>query len=444
MKEGKVRTLTVLLIAVVLIFTAGLTYAGDLEFHGQFRINYYADTKTDNDAFNDENRAAARLRFRPTFDYIINEDVMAHLQINIGHINEGLFNQRFDTSGDPSFGLRQGYIKAKLHEQVTGVAGIVPLSDKFGDTLFSGDWDFNPLSLVFVGSINDISYRLGTGKFEEGTEGGRGSDDDHNICVLDLDYMDYGASVYYIKQDTDPLTGVDQDTTLLIYGLRGGYDLGNVNINGFLMGSAYKQENGAKGNTADKKANGYAAKLAVSIPVDKIKIGVMGIYASGDKDFLNDNEDSANSFITPMSLYDGHGYWGYTGKLTVQGPTDTGIDDPVRIDGGSYDNNNLGLGITTIQANASFPIINKVDGYVGAGYFRLNDAPDGRKKELGTDIYTQVTWYIKEWEDGGTLKLDAGVDYAMLGKGHHGAQTPGGEYKSRNITTFFSRLQMEF
>ncbi len=73
----------------------------------------------------------------------------------------------------------------------------------------------------------------------------------------------------------------------------------------------------------------------------------------------------------------------------------------------------------------------------------MNDAPEGRKKNVGTDIYAQAKWNIKKWDNGGTLNLDTGVDHAMLGKGHHAAST-GSEYKSRRVTTFFSRLQMEF
>jgi len=413
-----------------------------LEFHGQFRINYYADSKSDNDVFGDENTAAARWRFMPTFDYHMSDDLMLHIQFRIGQFHESKYNNRWrfnSASSSPAFDLRQGYVKAKLLEEVTGTAGIIPISDKFGDTLFSSDWDFAPLGLVFTGKVNDLDYRIGTGKLYEGTEGGQGSDDDVNIYLLDVDYMGCGASLFYLKEDTDSLTSVDQDKTLLVYGLRGGYDFDNVNVSGFLLGSSYKQENAVKSNTKGKSANGYAAKLAVSIPVDEIKIGVMGIYTSGDKDFLDDNKESANSFITPMSVYYGAGAWGYTGKMNVQWPLDTGVDDPINIDGGTYSNtNNLGLGMSTIQANVTFPVVDKVDGYVGAGYFKLNDAPDGRNKSLGTDVYVQAHWNIIKH-----LHLYSGFDYAKLGRGHHNANT-GTEYKTRNILTYFTQVVVSF
>ncbi len=405
-----------------------------LDFRGHFRINYYADSRSDEDDFGDNNVSAARWRFMPTFDYYFGDDLMLHVQLRIGQFHESKYNNRWrfnDSGSDPAFDLRQGYVNAKLSDQVTGTAGIIPMSDKFGDTLFSSDWDFAPLGLVFSGSVNDIGYRIGTGKLYEGDESSR--DDDVDIYLLDVDYQKYGASAFYLKENTE----IDQDTDLFVYGVRGGHDIGNVNISGFLLGSTYSKDNSAVGGTDDKSATGYAAKVAVNIPIDKINIGVMGIYTSGDKDFADDNEDSASSFITPQSVYHGAGAWGYTGKMNVQWPMDTGVDDPINIDGGNYANNrNLGLGISTIQAKITFPIINTVDGYLGAGYFTLNDAPDGRDEKLGTDIYAQVHWNIIK-----DLHLFSGIDYANLEEGHHNSSTASGD-QSRDITTFFSQLVM--
>ncbi|MFV1951917.1 MAG: hypothetical protein ACC630_08205 [Nitrospinota bacterium] len=434
--------LSILILIAIITFTTGDAPCADLNLHGQYRINYYADSKSDKNAFGDENLSAARLRFRPTFDSAINDDISVHIQFNIGHIKDSVFNQQFDfnhrgdNDSNPAFGLRHGFIKAKLTEGITGAAGIIPLSDKFGDTLFSSLWDFNPLALRFTGKIRDINIRVATGKVTEREEN---KDDDFDSYLLDLDYGGIGGSFYYFMAEEPNSLGAGftgTNLTLAIYGLRAERDLGNFNISGFIMGSSYNEKD-AISSTDDRSANGLAAKLAVSLPVNSVKIGAMAIYTMGDSDF-KDNKHYSNSFITPMSLYGGHGYWGFTGKLNIQGPTDTGIDDPVRIDGGSYNNNNLGMGLTTVQVNADFPIINRLDGYVAIGYYTLNDAPANRDKYIGTDVYTQLKWNI-----GKALNLQSGVDFAALGKGHHAAST-GSEYKSRTVTTFFSQLQLEW
>jgi hypothetical protein len=50
------------------------------------------------------------------------------------------------------------------------IGGLVPLSDRFGDTLFSGDWDFNPLTYAVLGKIEGIDIRAGAAKLIEGSE----------------------------------------------------------------------------------------------------------------------------------------------------------------------------------------------------------------------------------------------------------------------------------
>ncbi|MBI5183188.1 MAG: hypothetical protein HY999_02350, partial [Nitrospinae bacterium] len=276
--------LLILISITIITFIPTYILGADLNLHGQYRINYYAESNSDKDLFGD-NVSAARLRFRPTFDSVINDDISAHLQFNIGHIKDGLFNHQFDTDENPAFGLRHALIKARLTEGITGVAGVIPLSDKFGDTLFSSTWDFNPLGLEFIWEIEDINLRLGTGK---GIEGVERENDDFDSYLLDLDYKGIGGSFYYfIAEEPTSLReigGADftgTNLTLAVYGLRGERDLGWVNISGFIMGSLYNEENAIDGMD-DRSANGVAGKLAISIPIDTLKIGVMAIYAMGD------------------------------------------------------------------------------------------------------------------------------------------------------------------
>ncbi|MBI5814835.1 MAG: hypothetical protein HZB29_04410 [Nitrospinae bacterium] len=430
-KKGLFRiAYPVLFAAALLLVSGGQAFAApELTYHGQFRINYYTDSRSETETFGDENAAAARLRFRPTFDVKINEDVSTHMQLNIGHIKENTSNARYNNSGDPAVGLRHAVIQAKLSDNVIGVAGLVPVSDKFGDTLFSGDWDFNPLTVAFVGDISGIGYRIGVAKLIENSENDMTTDsakvkDDLDAYVFDVDAGGLGASVYYL----DIQKGVG-DGSLAIYGLRYATDLGGVKLNAFVMGSSLSLSGG------DNKANGVAAKVEAKVPVSGMTLGVMGLYASGDKDYGTAGK-TTGSFITPMSLIGHHGYWGYTGKLNIQGPTDTGIDDPVNIDGGSYGNANLGMGLTTVQANLDIPVSDKLGVYLAAGWFQSNDAKANASKDIGMDVYAQGKYKLGE-----ALNLEFGVDYAALGAGSH--MTVAAD-KSRNITTVFSRLQLEY
>lgn len=437
MRKGKVKLsraglfMFVLAVTALTMMAAGKSWADpELNYHGQFRINYYTDSRSDTSTFGDENASAARLRFRPTFDVKISEDVSTHLQMNIGHIKENTSNARTNNGGDPAFGLRHAVIQAKLADGVTGVAGLVPISDKFGDTLFSGDWDFNPLAVAFLFDAGGVNFRLGTAKLLENSENdmkdGAKNKDDLDAYVFDADMGGIGASVYYL--DIQKGATAYSTATLTLYGVRYAGDLGGVKVNAFVVGSALDASD------LKIKSNGYAAKLEAKVPVSGMTLGVMGIYASGDKKF--GSTDTASAFITPMSLIGHHGYWGYTGKLNIQGPTDTGIDDPVNIDGGSYGNANLGRGLTTAQVNLDIPVNDRFSAYVAGGWFQSNDAPSGSSKDIGVDVYVQGKYKI-----GPALNLEFGVDHAALGAGSH--MTVAAD-KTRTITTAFSRLQLEY
>ena len=414
----------------------------EVTFHGQFRVNYYMDSRTNSEDFGDGDARAHRLRFRPTWDVAFQDDVKLHIQFNIGHIKETWGNHNLEQSGGPAFGLRHGYISAPLSDNITGIAGVVPVSDKFGDTLFSGDWDFNPVATVLLGKSGNLDWRFGTAKIAEGSEnekaGATDTQDDIDVIVLDVDSGGFGGSIYHFiggKNHADL-----PELSFSLYGVRWAGEFGSTKLNAFVVGSSFSTTGSAAApNTFgafDVKSSGFAGKLEAKLPVGENTLGILGIFATGDKKF--GTNESAGSFITPMSLIGAHGYYGYTGKLNIQGPTDTGIDDPVNIDGGSYGNGNLGRGLMTLQANLSIPGSNKLSYYVAVGWFQSVDAPASGSKDIGTDIYVQGKYNI-----GSNLNLEFGVDYAALGKGSHYA-TEAGVDKSRNITTIFSRLQLEW
>jgi hypothetical protein len=445
-KAEVVLLVTAFFLAVIGALSANPAYADpELTYHGQFRINYYAESKSDSATFGDSDSAAERLRFRPTFDVKVSEDVSTHLQMNIGHIKENTGNARTNNGGEPAFGLRHAVIQAKLDDSWTGVAGLVPVSDKFGDTLFSGDWDFNPLALAFIGKVGVIDVRVGFAKLQENSENDWGVTsesaatatspavktkgklkDDVDAYVLDLDMGGLGASVYYVDSQKGSSLG---EATMAIYGVRFATAVDEIKFNAFVMGSALDAK------AAGIKSSGVAGKAEVKMPLGGATLGVMGLFASGDKDFGKAGK-TAGAFITPMSLIGHHGYWGYTGKLNIQGPTDTGIDDPVNIDGGSYGNANLGHGITTAQVNFAMPLSEKMSVYLAGGWFTSNAAADGKSKDIGVDAYAQGKYNL-----GKGLNLEFGVDYVALGAGSHMTVD---KNKARNITTMFSRLQLEY
>ena len=425
--EGPMKQFISVLLCFVI--TGGLVLIPDDAYaepeffwHGQFRINSYMDFR-DNAG---DNVTGSRLRWRPTVDVTFSESVSLHTQLNIGHINANIFQE------DP-VKLRHAVIKAGIYDTgVTMSAGLVPISDKFGDTMFSSDWDFNPLAALFEASYGDLAFRAGGGQL---VEGDAAAEDDLIIYLFDMDHdpTGLGASVYLLTANELPepsLQALIGDGNLFVYGARyaGGGD--NYKINAFIAGSHLD---------AGVKSSGWAGKLAFEVPVNDISFGLMGIYASGDKDFRIPGT-TAGSFITPMSLVGTTGYWGYTGKLNEQGPTDTRIDDhTVNIDGGglpwsSYAN--LGYGMLSVQGKVSIPVNDILSLYLGAGYYASADPPSGQSDYIGTDLYVQGTLVLAE-----NLNLDFGVDYLDAGKGHYNNVATDTE---SNITTLFTRLQYEY
>lgn len=439
--------LIVMGILSLILLSYTLVSAVESTFHGQFRINYYNLSQDDEacsaaaeaaETCSDASVAAARLRWRPTWDATISEDVSMHLQLNIGHITSNTANARYEQGDDPAVALRH----AMLLFTVPGVggkiaAGLVPVSDKFGDTLFSGDWDFNPLTLAYMGKVGVADIRLATAKLMENGEAftDPGTRDDLDVHLVDVDAPvgngTVGGSVYaLVSQAGFAALGGDKGSQYY-YGLRAAQDVGPVKVKVFILGNSGTSENVA-GQDVDN--SGFAGKLEGIMALGPAHVGLMFITASGDKEF--GTTDDADSFITPMTLIGHTGYWGYTGKLNIQGPTDTGIDSPVNIDGARYDNGSgLGSGITTVQIKADFPIMERLTGYVAVGIFQSAEVPNGFDEAIGTDFYAQGKYNIAE-----NLNLEAGVDVALLDK-----DNPVYGYADDNtITVGFARLQLEY
>ena len=440
------KSLVFTIMIVFLFGSAAVSLAAEAMWHGQFRINYYSMSQ-DEDV--DSGVAAARLRWRPTLDVKVNNDVSMHMQLNIGHIQGNTSNARYapnpeDSTGDPAVALRHAVLYFTPPE-IGGKlsAGLVPLSDKFGDTLFSSDWDFNPLALSWMGKIENIDIRLAAGKLSEYESH---EDDDIDAYLADIDLPmgngTIGGSVYMFRSGdglTVALGDLGDIATQNYIGVRTAQDVGFAKVNGFFVYNTGKIENcsavfcsgAAIGDDVDN--SGYAIKLEGTRPVGSANVGLMFIMTSGDKEI--GSTDSASSFITPMALIDHHGYWGYTGKLNVQGPTDTGIDNPLRVDGSVYGGAGLGYGLMTIQAKADFPVTDKLNGYAAIGIFQHQDVPSVSDESIGTDIYIQGKYNIAQ-----NLNLEAGFDYASIGKDNAAyANTV-----DNTIMLLVARLQLEY
>jgi hypothetical protein len=394
-------------------------------FHGQYRINSWVLRGEDG-----VETSASRLRARPTFDVALPEETALHLQFNIGHINANALQATVAHDGGPSFGLRQLVVSRAWDKALVLEAGLVPLSDRFGDTLFSADWDFSPLAAGVRGESGGLSWRAAAGRVVEGSEAWDAKDN-ATILIGDVDYGPFGASVYglLLGQGASAAPTL-QEGDLTIAGLRYQDDLGPLNLRLNLMASHLS------GQVADTEvsATGFAFIAAAQAPVgESLKLGLLSSVTTGDTDFGQAKDSGA--FLTPLSLLGLHGYWGYTGKLTVQGPTDTGIDDPVNIDGGSYGNQNLGRGLLTVQGKGELTLAEFARLYVGAGFFRGVSDGGLQSKDIGVDVYAQVRWTLGAW-----FTLETGVDVASLGEGYHGASETGRQL----LVLGFSRLQLEY
>lgn len=427
-------------------------------WHGQFRINSYYENASKDDVFTkSDDIQASRLRFRPTLDLKFDNNIMAHIQLNIGHINSNVSNARFDNSGNPAVALRHGYISAPIpgYENFTLVAGLIPMSDKFGDTLFSSAWDYNPLTYEVLAKVADTDLRLAHGNLKEGNENHVSPADDVDQWFVDWDTKyGVGFSFYALNDNSKPNSIITNAINLGsakpnathtfedYIGVRYAGKLEPVDFNAFLIYNWGKRRfDASPGEVNERKNSGIALKAEAKVPIGAAKAGILAIYTSGDKKFGDPTESKSHSFITPMSIVGTTGYWGYTGKLNVQGPTDTGVDnDNINIDGATYSNGrNLGRGLTTIQANLSFPVVERLSGYAAAGWYRSNSAPAGRSKNIGTDLYVQARYMFASF-----LSLDAGVDYAFLGKGHPNSSAVLASEEARNVTLLFTRLQLEY
>ncbi|MEK8088557.1 hypothetical protein [Thermithiobacillus plumbiphilus] len=416
-------------ISAALVLTTALVAqnaaAVEAAFGGQYRINsYYVQNSNVAPDGTFEDAAASRLRIRQNIDLKFDENFSTHLQFELGHTRDNII-----TTSNP-LRVRHAEMTYKFKNGITGEAGLVPLSDKFGDTQYSADWDFNPLAGLLYLPAGSGNLRLGAANLAQGAETSRVPGDfslytaDYVLPLGGNNQVNVGGSLAQIAASDDQS---NPRRTQLNYGVGARFSLTEgLLLNGFLQGS--KTDKDLLGTNND--ASGLAAKLELTGHAGAGDFGLMGTYATG--------KSNGTGFQPVMALAKTNGYWGYTGILTVQGPTDTGFDgDTVNI-------SNNGYGLATVQAKYSFPITSNLSGYLGAGWLGGSKAA-GRSGTVGTDVLAMGTYRFTK-----VLALNFGADYAKVKDSDSGYfQGAAGEFNqgvgvNRNKLALFSRLQAEF
>lgn len=392
-----------------------------LSLGGQYRINSYS---VDNDDRADQ-QTASRVRVRQDIDLRFDSQFRTHLQVELGHTSDNVTTTNNSSRGN-GIAVRHAVLDYAFENGPRFRAGIVPLSDRFQDTLFSSDWDYNPVALAMTLPLGGGSLRAFAANLNEGSE----SVPDDDFAHYQVDYsfpLSEGSEINFAAGVATVDDFRDKRRLHANYGVSGQFRLRKgLELRGFVMGSFTERQ--LLGTRDD--ASGVAAKLEL---VSESGLGLMVSHASGDSD--------GSGFLPVMALASTNGYWGYTGILTVQGPTDTGFD------GDSVNVSNNGFGLTSVQVKYARPLSERLDLNLAAGWFGGTDGPSSRESTVGLDFLAMGTYHFNEF-----LALNFGAAYARLEDSVSGYSTGvlGGAGfnqplgRDRTKYAFFSRLQAEF
>lgn len=412
--------------------TAGAQSSPRVRFGGQYRANAYRSANDDGrDA-----QTATRVRIRQNLDFSPDDRLATHLQLELGHTTDNVTTTIASSRGN-TVAVRHALIDYRFESGVGVQAGIVPLADRFGDTLFSADWDYNPVALAIEAPIGPWSIRGFAANLREsiGTGGESEANDDTVHYQIDavLPFGDAGRFVVgagYMSATPGAAPPFDDGAHL-----GGGLGVewttrGGLRLAGFVLGS--HTDRTLTGTARD--ASGLALKLSAEVALGPGVAGLMLTHASGAGD--------GSGFLPFMALAGTYGYWGWTGLLTVQGATDTGVDfDAVNV-------SNNGYGLTSVQGRYRWRMGAALDGYVAAGWFGNTEA-SGRSDSVGTDLLLMGSWRLT-----GRLALDFGAALAWIDDGASAyflARPDGtppafsaaaGSERDRQV--LFTRLQAEF
>lgn len=312
-------------------------------------------------------------------------------------------------------------------------AGILPLSDQLGDTLFSADWDFNVGGVAYKGMADSVDYRLAYVRLVDDLTD---LEDDQNghLAVLDIntaiDAVKLGGHIYYLSIDHDA-TGLDKNTQGW-YGITAAGKFEMVDLNGFVIFNS--------GEVAEESNDGVGVKVEGSVPLGDLRLSVMGIYTTGDDESFPAGTASGVSvtgertvgFLTPESILGTEGYWAYTYLFTAHGPSD--VNDL------GLEIGNRGRGLTTIQAKLDIPVTDKLDAQVQVGWFQSSEDVIIGTTNSGDDLGTEFGGQVK-YEVGKNLNLEAGIAFASLGDAAVALYQITDE---DSVKEGFARFQLEF
>lgn len=404
---------------------------------GQYRINAYS---VDNDVPGEDRQTASRVRIRQNIDLRFDSQFKSHLQLELGHTTDNVTTTA-NSNRRTNVNVRHAVLDYTTNGGINLQGGIVPLSDYFGDTLFSADWNYNPVALSAVMPIGAGKLRAFAGTLNETIAPGGETNSKDDTTHYQVDYvmplgddsqLNVGVGYVNLTPDAGPTFRSKHGIN---YGVGGKFGIGaGLMLNAMVVGSETAREihdpTGARGTG---KGRGVAAKLELTGKAGPGAFGLLATHASG--------KSGSNGFIPIMALSKTNGYWGYTGILTIQGPTDTGID------GDSVNISNNGYGMSTLQAKYAFPITADLSGYIGLGWFGNAKTPTGRSDDVGTDLILMGTYRFNK-----LLALDFGAVAARLKDGLSGYSNGiigGAPFnqaagESRTKVGGFTRLQAEF
>ena len=408
----------------------------ETSFGGQYRINFYnADNDTNAVVPDTDDQTAARTRIRQNIDLKFSEQFKTHLQLELQHTTDNVTRTASRRGGaTTNVSVRHAVMDYTFGNGTNLQAGLVPLHDYYHDTLFSSDWDYNPLAASVMIPFGPGNLRLFAANLEEGAENIENDDfvhyqADYTLPLGGGGQVNVGGTVLNLQDDASVGTNDSFHYNAAVgMHLPFGNDLA---FNGLVIGSWSDSD---LLGTADS-ADGIAVLAELTGPAGPGNFGILVSHASGESD--------GSGFLPPMAFAQTYGYWGYTGILTVQGPTDTGFD----FDGVNISNN--GYGLTSVQGKYSFPIMINLNGYLAAGWFGNSDV-SGRDSTLGYDLLAMGTYRFTK-----IFALDFGAGYADLNDSvsgySQGVQTGGGAPffnqaagTERDKWALFGRLQAEF
>jgi hypothetical protein len=303
-----------------------------------------------------------------------------------------------------SRGLRFGFVYYNYSDKLTISAGILPLTDQVGRLLFDADWDFSVGGITIGGDLTNGNYRLGFVRLIDGVGAPNPNQIGSNANMYLADYNHsfnskfkagihlYGLNIPDGLQLSVPAP--DAVTWQNWLGLTTNLKLNQVDINGiFLLNS---------GKINASTNNGYTLKIEGLTNLGKAKLGVSGIYTSGDK--LNAQGDAVvdKRFITPYQIVGSNGFWGYNHIFMPNGPSD--VNDL------NLEIGNKGAGLMTIQTKLDFPVVkNRLQGQLFAGWFQSSQQRNS-SKFIGVESGGMLAWHLVDY-----LVLDVGVSYATMG-----------------------------